>query len=150
MWSIITLCQKASKKLINCHKIKFSILTRSIIINTAIKTTLNQSTKKIKSAMLSKIKKYVFTSNLQYYSRAKYIKNGVIYTLFTSHARHRLHSFFIHKKSITTSHFSHIGVIPLPASVAIRSRSSIVVIIFGHQDSFIGHFIIHRLHSLGH
>ena len=99
--------------------------------------------------MLSKIKKYVFTSNLQYYSRAKYIKNGVIYTIYQSCEASS--SFILHsQKSITTSHFSHIGVIPLPASVAIRSRSSIIVIILGHQDSFIGHFIIHQFHSLGH
>ena len=140
---------KASKKLINCHKIKFSILTRSIIINTAIKTTLNQS-KKNKKCYAIKIKKYVFTSNLQYYSRAKNIKKwGYLHTSYQSCEASS--SFILHsQKSITTSHFSHIGVIPLPASVAIRSRSSIIVIILGHQDSFIGHFIIHQFHSLGH
>ena len=106
----------------------------------ANKTTLNQ--KKIKSAMLSKIKKYVFTSNLQYYSRAKYIKNGVIYTIYQSCEASS--SFILHsQKSITTSHFSHIGVIlyqHLLQSVLAHWSSSLFL---GHQNSFVGQFIHH-------
>ena len=87
--------------------------------------------------MLSKIKKYVFTSKLQYHSRAKYIKNGVIYQSCEASSSFILHS----QKSITTSHFSHIGVILLPASVAIRSRSLVIIIVF---------FSVIRIHSFGH
>ena len=48
---------KKQARKINCHKIKFSILTRSIIINVKYKTTLNQSKKNKKCYALSKNKK---------------------------------------------------------------------------------------------
>ena len=66
-------------------------------------------------------KKLIFTSNLPYYSRAK-IKNGLFTHYSTSHAMHRLHLLFFHKSPYTISHFSHIGVIPTLASVAVHPR----------------------------
>ena len=101
--------------------------------------------------MLSKIKKYVFTSSLQYYSRAKYIKNWAIYTLIYQ-SYEASSSFILHsQKSITISHFSHIGVIPLPASVAIRSRSSVIIIVLVIRVHSVGisSIIVHHSHSSG-
>ena len=93
---------KASRKNKNViNKIQYSQFVTITFNYFSIKPLLNQ--KKINSKaklLIKKEKKYVFTSNLHHYSRAKPIKNHVKLHIINSHAMHCLHSLFFIPKFI--------------------------------------------------